>query len=99
MISGLVHTLFAVLNGLRRTVADVRHTVGAVAAPERFAVLNRDVVRGAETGALATANAGIADHKGSVFDEEGVEGRIHRAAHKTVVETVVGGEGTPGPPG
>lgn len=81
MISGLVHTLFAVLNSLRRTVADVRHTVGAVAAPERLAVLNRDVVSGAETDALAAANAGLTDDKGFIFDKESIEGRIYRAAH------------------
>ena len=70
MIPGLAKALFAVLDGLGRAAADARHAVSAVAAPDRPAVLERDVVRGAEPGTLTAAGAGIAGHKGICFDEE-----------------------------
>lgn len=90
MIPGLVDALFAVLDGFHRTAADARHAVGAVTAPDRLAVLNRDVVHRAEPGTLTAAGAGIADRKGVCFDEERIEDWIHRAAHKAVVEVIAG---------
>ena len=84
MIPGLSQTLFAVLNGFCRAVADARHAVGAVAAPDRLAVLNRDVVHRAKPGTLTAAGAGVAGRKGVRSDEERIENRIHRAAHKAV---------------
>ena len=90
MIPGLAEALFAVLDGLRRTVADARHAVGAVAAPDRLAVLNHDVVHRAEPGALTAAGAGIAGRKSICFDEERIEDRIHRTAHEAVVEIIAG---------
>ena len=85
MISGLAPTLFTVLNGFRGTAADARHAVGAVVAPDRLAVLNRDVVRRAEPCTLTAASAGIAGRKGICFDEESIEDWIHRATHEAVV--------------
>ena len=70
MIPGLAQALFAILDGFRRAAADAGHAVGAVAAPDGLAVLNRDVVRWAEPGALTAAGAGIAGRKGICFDEE-----------------------------
>ena len=64
MIPGLAKAFFAVLDGFRAAAADARHAVGAVAAPDRLAVLNRDVVRRAEPGTLTAAGAGIAGRKG-----------------------------------
>ena len=90
MIPGLAQALFAVLNGFCRAVTNARHAVGAVAAPDRLAVLNRDVVRWAEPGTLTAAGAGIASRKGICFDEERIEDRIHRAAHEAVVEIIAG---------
>ena len=85
MIPGLAQALFAVLDGFRAAAADAGHAVGAVAAPDRLAVLNRDVVRWAEPGTLTAAGAGIAGCKSICFDEERIEDRIHRAAHEAVV--------------
>ena len=85
MIPGLAPALFAVLDGFRGTAADARHAVGAVAAPDRLAVLNRDVVRWAEPGTLTAAGASISGRKGICFDEERIENWIHRAAHEAVV--------------
>ena len=90
MIPGLAQALFAILDGFRATAADAGHAVGAVAAPDRLAVLNRDIVRRAEPGALTTAGAGITSHKGVCFDEERIEDWIHRAAHEAVVEVIAG---------
>ena len=90
MIPGLSHALFAVLDGFRTAAADTGHAVGTVAAPDRLAVLNRDVVRWAEPGTLTAASAGIAGRKGSCFDKERIESRIHRAAHKAAVEVIAG---------
>ena len=90
MISGLAPTLFTVLNGFRGTEADARHAVGAVVAPDRLAVLNRDVVRRAEPCTLTAASAGIAGRKGICFDEESIEDWIHRATHEAVVEIIAG---------
>ena len=70
MIPGLAQTLFAVLDGFRGIAADARHAVGAVAAPDRLAVLNHNVVRWTEPGTLTAAGAGIAGRKGICFDEE-----------------------------
>ena len=85
MIPRLAQALFAVLDGLGRTAADARHAVGTVAAPDRLAVLNRDVVRWAEPGTLTAAGASISGRKGICFDEERIENWIHRAAHEAVV--------------
>ena len=90
MIPGLAQALFAVLDGFRAAAADAGHAVGAVAAPDRLAVLNRDVVRWAEPGTLTAAGAGIAGCKSICFDEERIEDRIHRAAHEAVVEVITG---------
>ena len=90
MIPGLAQALFAVLDGFRAAAADAGHAVGAVAAPDRLAVLNRDVVRWAELGTLTAAGAGIAGCKSICFDEERIEDRIHRAAHEAVVEVIAG---------
>ena len=70
MIPGLAQALFAILDGFRAAAADTGHAVGAVAAPDRLAVLDRDVVRWAEPGTLTAAGAGIAGRKGICFDEE-----------------------------
>ena len=70
MIPGLAQALFAVLDGFRRAAADARHAMGAVAAPDRLAVLDRDVVCWAKSGTLTAAGAGIAGRKGICFDEE-----------------------------
>ena len=90
MIPGLAEALFAVLDGLRRTVADARHAVGAVAAPDRLAVLDRDAIRWAEPGALTAAGAGVAGRKGICFDKERIENRIHRAAQEAVIKVIAG---------
>ena len=45
VIPGLVFALFAVLDGLFGAIADARHAVGAVFAPDRFAVFQMDVVQ------------------------------------------------------
>ena len=70
MVPGLAQALFAVLDGFRAAVADARHAVGAVTAPDRLAVLDRDVVCRAKPGTLTAAGAGIAGRKGICFDEE-----------------------------
>lgn len=70
MIPGLAQAFFAVLNGFRRAVTNARHAVGAVAAPDGLAVLNRDVVRWAKPYALTAAGAGVASRKGICLDEE-----------------------------
>ena len=90
MIPGLAEALFDVLDGFRRAAADARHAVSAVAAPDRLAVLNRDVVHRAKPGTLTAADAGIAGRKGICFDEERIEDWIYRAAHKVVVEVIAG---------
>ena len=85
MIPGFAETLFAVLNGFCGTIADAGHAVGAVAAPDRLVVLDRDVVRGAAFGTLAAAGAGVTGRKRLCLDKARVEDRIHRAAHEAVV--------------
>ena len=90
MIPGLAQALFAVLDGFRAAAADARHAVGAVAAPDRLAALDRDIVRWAEPGTLTAAGAGITGRKGICFDKERIEDRIHRAAHEAVVEVIAG---------
>ena len=88
MISGFPDALLAVLNSLRRAMADTRHAVGAIAAPDRSAVLNGDVVGRAEADTLAAAGAGIAGRKRLRFDEEGIKDWVHWAAHEAVVEVM-----------
>ena len=58
VIPGLAFALFAVLDGLFRAVADARHAVGAVLAPNRLAVFERDVVHRTALHALPAADAG-----------------------------------------
>ena len=67
VIPGLAFALFAVLDGFFRAIADARHAVGAVFAPDRFAVFQTDVVQRAQLHALTAANAGIRCPKGVRF--------------------------------
>ena len=90
MISGLPEALLAVLNGLHWTMADARHTVGAVAAPDGPTVLNGNVVGRAEPDTLAAAGAGVARRERLRFDKERIENRIHRAAHEAVIKVIAG---------
>ena len=90
MIPWPSQALFSILDGFRRAAADARHAVGAVAAPDRLAVLNRDVVRWAELGTLTAAGAGITGYKGICFDEERIEDWIHQAAHEAVIKVIAG---------
>lgn len=90
MISGFPDALFAVLNGLCRTMADTRHAVGAVAVPDRSAVLNGNVVGRAEPDTLAAAGAGVARRERICFDEERIKDWVYRAAHEAVVKVAAG---------
>ena len=90
MIPGLAQALFSVLHGFRRAVTDTGHAVGAVAAPDGLAVLNGDIVRRAERGALPAADAGVAGGESLCLDAERIEDRVHRAAHKAVVKIITG---------
>ena len=58
-ISGFPGALPTVLNRLRRPMADTRHAVGAVAAPDRPAVLNGNVVGWVEPDTLAAADQAL----------------------------------------
>ena len=90
MIPGLAQALFSVLHGFRRAVTDTGHAVGAVAAPDGLAVLNVDIVRRAERGALPAADAGVAGGESLGFDAERIEDRVHRAAHEAVIKIIAG---------
>ena len=90
MIPGLAQAFFAVLDGFRRAAADARHAVSAVAAPDRLAVLDGDVVRRAERGTLPAADAGIADGERLCLYAERVKDRIHGAAHEAVIKIIAG---------
>ena len=86
VIPGLAFALFAVLDGLFGAVADARHAVGAVFAPDRFAVFQMDIVQRAQFHALTAADAGVRCPEGIGFYKEAIEHRVYRAAHKAVVE-------------
>ena len=88
MIPRLTDALFAVLDRLFWAVADARHAVGTVLAPNRLAVFERDVVHRTALRALTAADAGLRYGKGVRFDEAFVENRIDRAAHEAVIEIV-----------
>ena len=88
VIPRLTDALFAVLDCAGRTVADARHAVGAVLAPNRRTVFDCNVVHRTALRALPAADAGVRYGKGVRFDEEFVENRIDRAAHEAVVEVV-----------
>ena len=62
--------------------------MGAVFAPDRFAVFQTDVVQRAQLHALTAANAGIRCPKGVRFYKKAIEHRIYRTAHKAVVEVL-----------
>ena len=57
MIPWLAEALFAVLDGFFRAIADARHAVGAVFAPDRPAVFQIDIVQMAQLHALTAADA------------------------------------------
>ena len=88
MIPRLANALFAVLDRADRTVADARHAVGAVLAPNRLAVFQRDVVHRTALRALPAADAGVRDSKSIRFDAEFIENGVDRPAHEAVVEVV-----------
>ena len=58
VIPRLIDALFAVLDRADRAVTDARHAVGAVPAPNRLAVFERDVIHWTELRALTAADAG-----------------------------------------
>ena len=59
VIPWLSPALFAVLDAFFVAVADARHAVGAVLAPDRPAVFQTDVVQRAQLHALTAADAGV----------------------------------------
>ena len=67
VIPWLSPALFAVLDGLFGAVADARHAVGTVFAPERLSVFQMDIVQGAQLHALTAADAGIRCPEGIGF--------------------------------
>ena len=73
MIPGLAFVLFTVLDGFFRAVADARHAVGAVLAPDRLAVFQMDVVQRAQLHALTAADAGIRCAEGIGFYKEAIK--------------------------
>ena len=88
VIPGLPFALSAVLDGFFRAIADAGHAVGAVFAPDRFAVFQMDVVQGTQLHALTAADAGIRCPEGIGFYKKTIEYRVYRTAHKTVVEVL-----------
>ena len=88
MIPWLSPALFAVLDGLFGAVADAGHAVGAVFAPDRPAAFQMDVAQRAQLHALTAADAGIRCPEGIGFYKKPIEHRVHRAAHKAVIEVV-----------
>ena len=60
--------------------------MGAVFAPERLSVFQMDVVQGAQLHALTAADTGFRCPEGIGFYKEAIEHRVHRAAHKAVIE-------------
>ena len=82
MIPGLAKAFFAVLDGLRGTVADAGHAVGTILPPDGLSVLQGDGVGGAASDALAAAGAGISDSEGICLYKAGIEDGIHRPARQ-----------------
>ena len=80
MIPGLAFALFAVLDGFFGAIADARHAVGAVFAPDRLAVFQTDVVQGTQLHAPAAADAGIRCPESIGFYKKAIEHRVHRTA-------------------
>ena len=62
--------------------------MGAVFSPDRLSVFQMDIVQGAQLHALTAADAGIRCPEGIRFYKEAIEHRVHRAAHKAVVEVL-----------
>ena len=58
VIPRLTDALFAVLDRADRTVADARHAVRTIFAPNRLAVFQRDIVHRTAFRALPAADAG-----------------------------------------
>ena len=88
VIPWLSPALFAVLDGFFGAIADAGHAMGAVFAPDRLSVFQTDVVQRAQLHALTAADAGIRCAEGIGFYKEAIEHRVHRAAHKAVVEVI-----------
>ena len=80
VIPGLAFALFAVLDGLFGAIADARHAVGAVFAPDRLSVFQMDVVQGTQLHAPAAADAGVRCPEGIGFYKEAIEHRVHRGS-------------------
>ena len=60
--------------------------MGAVFAPDRLSVFQMDVVQRAQLHALTAADAGIRCPESLRLYKKAIEHRVHRAAHKAVVE-------------
>ena len=88
MIPRFSPALFAVLDGLFGAIADTGHAVGTVFAPDRPAAFQMDVVQRAQLHALTAADAGIRRPEGVCLYKKAIEHRVHRAAHKAVVEVL-----------
>ena len=86
MIPGLSLAFIAVFNGLNRAVVDAGHAMGAVSAPQGFAVLQGDVAQRAEGGTAAAARAFFPCRKGLILHAQGIKQRIHGAAHDLVIQ-------------
>ena len=88
VIPRLADALFAVLDRFFWAVADARHAVGTVLAPDWLTVFERDVIHWTAFRTLPAADAGIRSSESICLDEAFIENRIDRAAHAAVVEIV-----------
>ena len=85
-VTWLAEALFAVFDGFRWTIANAGHALRTVIAPDRAAVWQRDVIHRAELLAFSAADTSGACSKGLRLHKQWIEDRIHRAAHKAVIE-------------
>ena len=88
MITRFPHASFAILDSFFRAIANTGHAMRTICTPDRFILIQTDVIQWAQLHTFSAADTGITYRKSICLDDFLVENGIYRAAHKAVIQII-----------
>lgn len=88
MITRFAHASFAILDSFFRAIANTGHAMRTICPPDRFILIQTDVIQWAQLHTFSAADTGITYRKSICLDDFLVENGIYRAAHKAVIQII-----------
>lgn len=88
MITRFPHASFAILDSFFRAIANTGHAMRTICPPDRFILIQTDVIQWAQLHAFSAADTGITYRKSICLDDFLVENGIYRTTHKAVIQII-----------